>query len=137
MLLHYILTLWLGIGSLQTKEYSVSITFHNLSSIKGKIALAVYQPSDDFLSDNPYRSAFITIDSEQPIFTTTLPRGVYAISLYHDENNNDQLDKSMLGLPQEGYGFSNDVMGLFGPPSFEKASFKINNDTSFVINVKK
>ena len=33
------------------------------------------------------------------------------------------MDKS-LGIPKEGYGFSNNVTGLMGPPSFSKASFK-------------
>ncbi|MEQ8240226.1 MAG: DUF2141 domain-containing protein [Cyclobacteriaceae bacterium] len=136
MISHYIITLWIGFGALQTNEHAVSITFNNLPSNKGKIALAVYRPSDEFLSDNPYRSKLIPVDSEQPVLNTTLPSGVYAISLYHDENNNDQLDKSMVGLPKEGYGFSNDAMGLFGPPSFEKASFKVTNDTSFVITIQ-
>jgi uncharacterized protein (DUF2141 family) len=44
----------------------------------------------------------------------------------HDENENEELDTKM-GIPREGIGFSNNVMGNFGPPSFEKSSFTISD----------
>jgi len=36
---------------------------------------------------------------------------------------NGKLDANLLGIPTEGYGFSNDARALFGPPSFAAASF--------------
>ncbi|MFM7430954.1 MAG: DUF2141 domain-containing protein [Flammeovirgaceae bacterium] len=33
-----------------------------------------------------------------------------------------------MGIPKEGYGFSNNVMGTMGPPSFEKAKFKLSGE---------
>ena len=53
-----------------------------------------------------------------------IPSGNYAISVYHDVNENGKLDMNFLGIPKEGFGFSNDAMGTFGPPSFEKAMIK-------------
>jgi uncharacterized protein (DUF2141 family) len=50
-----------------------------------------------------------------------LPAGLYAIASYHDENGNGKLDTSALGIPEEGYGFSNDARGLFSPPKFSEA----------------
>ena len=48
-----------------------------------------------------------------------LPRpGVYVIALYHDENANGHFDRSSIGLPVEGYGFSNNPPTLLGLPSF-------------------
>ena len=32
-------------------------------------------------------------------------------------------------IPKEGYGFSNNAKGTFGPPAFEKTIFEINENT--------
>ena len=50
--------------------------------------------------------------------------GVYVLALYHDENANQKFDRTALGLPAEGYGFSNNPSTLFGLPSF--SSVRIN-----------
>jgi uncharacterized protein (DUF2141 family) len=36
---------------------------------------------------------------------------------------NGKLDTNWLGIPIEGYGFSNDAKGLFGAPSYSAARF--------------
>jgi uncharacterized protein (DUF2141 family) len=43
----------------------------------------------------------------------------------HDENDNGKLDSGTFGIPREGFGFGNDAMGTFGPPSFKKASITV------------
>ena len=52
-----------------------------------------------------------------------IPPGTYALAVIHDENTNGKLDTHWLGIPTEGYGFSNDAKGLLGAPSFAAASF--------------
>ena len=67
-----------------------------------------------------------------------LPAGKYAVSAFHDENGNGKLDKNSLGVPTEGYGFSNDAQGSGGPPKFVQAAFdfdgKTNKTISFSLN---
>jgi uncharacterized protein (DUF2141 family) len=53
-----------------------------------------------------------------------IPPGTYAIGVIHDENMNGKLDTGVLGIPTEGYGFSNDARELLRAPSFAAASFK-------------
>ena len=65
-----------------------------------------------------------------------LAPGKYAISIIHDENNNDKLDTNFIGIPKEGFGFSNNPRIMFGPPSFEKASFEINQAHVILIEMK-
>lgn len=55
-----------------------------------------------------------------------LPSGDYAVSTYHDLNNNKELDRYFFGKPKEPYGFSNNVRPL-GPPGFDKCRFKIDH----------
>lgn len=52
-----------------------------------------------------------------------IPRRNYALAVIHDENMDGELATNWLGVPKEGYGFSNDAKALMGAPSFEDASF--------------
>ncbi len=54
-----------------------------------------------------------------------LAPGTYAIAAFHDENDNGELDAGLLGIPTEGYGFSNDAPSTMGPASFEDAAFDL------------
>lgn len=51
--------------------------------------------------------------------------GVYALALYHDENANQRFDRSGIGLPAEGYGFSNNPATLAGLPSFRSVRLNV------------
>jgi uncharacterized protein (DUF2141 family) len=55
-----------------------------------------------------------------------LPSGNYALALIHDENGNGKLD-TMMGIPREGFGFSNNPAIRFGPPSFKSATVTIGS----------
>jgi len=56
-----------------------------------------------------------------------VPRpGVYALALYHDENANQVIDRSMIGLPEEGWGFSNNPPTLMGLPAFSSVRLHVS-----------
>jgi uncharacterized protein (DUF2141 family) len=52
-------------------------------------------------------------------------RGRYAIALIHDENGNGRMDRALLLMPKEGYGFSRDAPVVMGPPKFGQAAFDV------------
>lgn len=64
-----------------------------------------------------------------------LPAGRYAVSMFHDENGNGQLDKNVLGMPRERVGFTRDARGTMGPPSFGDAAVDLQQDTTLVITL--
>ncbi len=51
--------------------------------------------------------------------------GVYALALYHDDNANQKFDRTIIGLPAEGYGFSNNASTLAGLPSFRSVRLNV------------
>ena len=59
-----------------------------------------------------------------------LPQGSYAVTVFHDENGNNDLDHNFLRFPAEPLGFSNGFkLSLFsGMPSFEKLRFSFGPD---------
>jgi uncharacterized protein (DUF2141 family) len=69
----------------------------------------------------------ISGDSTTVVFDG-LPPGIYAISIIHDRNRNGKLDTNAFGIPKEGFAFGNNALGLFGPPSFDKASITLRNE---------
>lgn len=62
---------------------------------------------------------------EVSVVLDSLPPGTYALALHHDENANGKMDMGLLGLPQEGYGFSNDAPVFLGAPPFSDAAFGV------------
>ena len=68
----------------------------------------------------------------------TAPRpGTYAVAVYHDENANIKFDKNWIGLPVEGYGFSNNPTIFLGPPAFEEAKFEaLEGSTIITVELK-
>jgi uncharacterized protein (DUF2141 family) len=56
---------------------------------------------------------------------TGVPPGTYAIQVFHDENGNMDLDRTFIGFPKEGLGFSNDAPMKYGPPKFEDAALAV------------
>jgi hypothetical protein len=49
----------------------------------------------------------------------------YAVIVFHDENDNGLLDENAMGVPVEGYGFSNDAQGFLSAPSFNAAAITL------------
>jgi uncharacterized protein (DUF2141 family) len=58
-----------------------------------------------------------------------IPPGTYALAVIHDENSNGKLDTNLVGMPTEGYGFSNDAKARIVTPSFSAAAFPYNGQT--------
>jgi uncharacterized protein (DUF2141 family) len=66
---------------------------------------------------------------------TDLKPGSYALMIIHDENNNGKLDSNSLGIPQEGYGFSNNP-NVMRKPTFAETQFEIKEgDNQIVISM--
>lgn len=115
-------------ASFQNREHQSIETFtvhiKNVKNERGQLIIAIFDNDTDFL-EKPYMTVRTSaVSPELEVNFENLKFGEYALSVIHDENVNDKLDTNLFGVPKEGFGFSNDVMGTFGPPSFEKS--KIN-----------
>lgn len=97
-----------------------------LESDRGELIVALFAEADAFDQSGPPLSAEHTkiADREASAEFTALPCNHYAIKVFHDENVNGTLDTNFVGYPSESFGFSNDAMGTFGPPSFDDARFE-------------
>jgi len=73
----------------------------------------------------PVRSSVAKINGREALCKfTSVPKGEYGISAFHDENSNEKLDTNLFGMPTEDYCASRNARGTFGPPSFDDAKFR-------------
>lgn len=109
---------------------SINITVTNIKNLKGVVRIGIINKAEDF----PYEAFTgkkIPINGNSVnIKFTGLEPGEYAISVHHDENCNDKVDKNALGLPLEGYCFSNNVKAVLAPPKFKSVKFKLDTSLS-------
>src|SRR5262245_14546357 len=63
-----------------------------------------------------------------------VPFGEYAVSMYHDANDDAKLNKGRFGVPKEGYGVSNNVVHAMRAPTFEEARFRFD-DSSYAVTI--
>jgi uncharacterized protein (DUF2141 family) len=100
------------------------ILVKGFKSTEGQLMVALYNSADGFLVKDPYKGSITEISAnEELIRFENLPYGDYAVAAIHDMNNDGKLDKNVLGIPTEGYGFSNNAIDKYGPPTFLQASF--------------
>lgn len=81
------------------------------------------------------RGAPTVVDGDTARVTFELSEGRYAIKLFLDLNGNGEVDTNFLGVPKEPFGFSNNAMGKFGPPSFDAAAFTFEGDREISITL--
>ena len=128
-----VLPLLLAAPSLQAAELTIEIT--GIPTVKGAVLVALYDDPGAYDANQRGMSAMVKVTGEtETVVFKDLAEGDYAVKLFHDENGNYKLDTNMLGLPKEGYGFSNN-QARFGPSSFEEARFSVKQDTDIEIKV--
>ncbi|MFC2104054.1 DUF2141 domain-containing protein [Bacteroidota bacterium] len=128
----FFLGVFVALSNFAIAQYKLEIKLNNLSSKNGQIKLSLYDANQ-----NSVMSRTVTLENNEcTIFLENVEAGKYALSYYHDENLNDKLDKNLLGIPKEGYGFSNNAYGMYGPEPFENWLFEIKDNTRIELITK-
>lgn len=117
--------------SAQNSKLTVAVS--GIKNNEGTIRVGLYNSDKAFLK-TAYQSFSSEIKNNKAVITfTNLPAGEYAVSVFHDENKNEKLDKNMMGIPSEDYAASNNAKGFMGPPSYADAKFTVNKDSKIEI----
>jgi len=106
---------------------SLTVEVLGLESNEGSVALALFDSLETFEQRTAAVASGIVAPQEgRAIWSVAdLPAGIYAVAVFHDLNDNGELDRATLGPPAEPYGFSNDARGMFGPPRFENVAIEV------------
>jgi uncharacterized protein (DUF2141 family) len=105
-------------------QHKLGIEITGLRNDKGNVMLQLFDSGEQVID-----SLMTPISGNKCTFSVAnLPGGSYAVRYFHDENLNGKMETNMFGKPTEGYGFSNNVTGKFGPPPFKKWLFEVTGD---------
>ena len=107
------------------KSNNITVAVVNVTSNKGKVTFALFN-KENFLRIPLQGKSSEIKEGKSTIVFENVPAGEYAITCYHDKNNNDKMDFTAQGMPAEDYGASNNVM-TFGPPQYYNAKFMITD----------
>ena len=99
---------------------AVEVTVQGVASGRGQIFVSLCTRAE-FLGTCAIRQAVRARRGNVTVRFRNIAPGNYAVMTYHDENGNGRVDRTMFGIPAEGYGFSRDAVADRGPPSFDAA----------------
>jgi uncharacterized protein (DUF2141 family) len=129
----------LSIGTLQAQapaspapaKSTLTIHLTEFRNAKGKVNIDLFRDGKGFPLDpaGVVESERLEIDPKTLSATAVfadLPRGAYAVAVVHDENLTGGMDFDAKGIPQKGYGLSNNPDTTQGPPTPESAAFAVN-----------
>ena len=110
-------------------DISLEMEINNLQSNNGPLYIRILDENENpvIVGTSPVinYSARISFDSISP--------GKYAIQFFHDENENQMMDFSLIGIPKEKFGSSNNVKPILGPPKFEKMLFNLTENKKVIM----
>lgn len=133
MLISVILFLFHFLASpLDGQENVLRVTIQETESDRGKILVLVFDQEEGFPDQVEMavrKFAIAPTNGKAQIELSDLPPGKYAFTVLHDEDDNEVMNTSLLGLPTEKYGFSNNPKIYFSPPSFEKAAVTFGSES--------
>ena len=129
----WLVMLWLSCfgvsGSADEVSARIVVTIIGFESDAGQVMVALWDDPEHFPTGENHVAALRAVikdGSAQLEFVDVAP-GEYALSVFHDENDNGELDTGFMGIPKEPFGASNDARGRFGPPKFDDARFPVDD----------
>ena len=107
----------------------LEVRVEGLRSSDGDVRVALHRHMEDakFPGDSGVVGAIMrpaASGTVRVIFADVAP-GAYAVAAFHDADGDGELAQNFVGMPTEGYGFSNGAVGFMGPPSFADAAVNV------------
>ncbi|MFI0491473.1 DUF2141 domain-containing protein [Flavobacterium sp.] len=99
----------------------------------GKVKVGLYNAEAKFLKETYLGITSEIQDLKATVQFKDLPAGEYAVSIYHDEDNDGKLKTGVFGIPKEDTACSNNAKGKMGPPKYADAKFTITKDTTIAV----
>ena len=96
----------------------LTVNVEGISQAQGTIMLGLFDEAT-YSGDGAVAGANLKVDGDRVSVTfDNLAPGEYAVQLYHDVNDDGEMNTNPFGMPTEPFAFSNDAKGRFGPAKF-------------------
>lgn len=121
-----------------TGKGSVAVNIVGFENDRGQALVALFLSPEGFPAEVEFAHEArecAVVGQRVSVLFEDVPAGPFAVSVFHDEDLDSELDKNLLGIPTESWGVSRDASGFLGPPSFEKARLQLAPDESLSIEI--
>ena len=118
---------------------AISVTIKDIKTSNGQILMGIYKDDVSFDKEIAYKKiqAFKTkISNGTLVVEVKLESGKYGISLMDDENFNGKMDYNFIGIPKEGFGFSNYYHSGLTKPKLMSFAFEVIENKNTKVEVK-
>lgn len=119
-----------------SQEIPVKFEIENLRNPDGNIIVSVYTDSQSFDDGLPsFHKVFPKKENMNNGILQAeffLPPGVYGLVFTDDENNDGEMTNNFIGIPKEGFGFSNFYLKGFKKPKFSEFSFTVTENMEII-----
>ena len=106
----------------------LTVTVEDIANHKGTLKIGVYDATG-YDGGNSVNGANVKVDGASETVTIEgLAPGEYGIKIFHDVDDDGEMDTNPFGLPTEPYAFSNNAKGRFGPAKWDAAKFTVTED---------
>jgi uncharacterized protein (DUF2141 family) len=138
VLLILFVTFTIAFSRTEAEKGTISITIKGIENKGGIMMIALFTEEDKFLKTPSYaKEVSISNETEIEVIFEDIPYRRYAFSIFHDLNENGELDSNMIMIPKEPIGFSNNYFPKFGPPKFKNAAFDLDKEhIRMTVNLK-
>ena len=122
---------WIFLSPFYLLAADLTIQVNDLRNNKGTLRVYLYEQAkkQDFLASGVKSFAcrqYAEIkEGSAKVRCEKVPPGIYALTFFHDENDNFKVDSNFVGIPKEGYGFSLNYKPKLATPSFEEVQFEV------------
>ena len=123
----------------ESKTTTIKVDAEKIRNATGMMACALFNAADGFpdVQAKSFQYVYVPINSGVASCEfKDVAAGTYAVSVFHDENDNKKLDKNFVGMPLEGYGVSNNIRHMMSAPQFKESSFQVNGEVGKNIKIR-
>jgi uncharacterized protein (DUF2141 family) len=118
---------------------NITVNISGIRAEKGQIVIGVFKDSDTYQKEEPFVNEIFSktkIQGEAISVQFSLEPGIYGLCLLDDENNNGKMEYNFVGMPKEGFGFSDYYHKGITKPKFDSFKFTLNKDQNKNITIK-
>ena len=118
-------------------DSDLTVTITNIKDVRGDIVVGIFDKKESFPNvGQQFKQVKFAVNADVVSgIISGLPDGEYGIAIFHDKNGDGVCDTNILGIPKEGFGFSNNIKPKFRAPSFKDVKFTKQGDMNMKIKL--
>ena len=89
----------------QAQENNLSVELTGLQASEGKLYISV-QKEEDFMAQRGHGGIFEVTQAGNETYAFAIPAGEYAVSIWHDTDNDERFSMDENWVPTDGWGMS-------------------------------